>query len=72
MAEKKDIKEASAVTKKPGEAVYTAKELAAQSMKIFGCASECVIAALKAAKKESASVNEAKTIVSKFLRKEIR
>lgn len=78
MAEKeadktKDIEDIpNGVKKKTGKtATYTVKELAAQAKKLFGCAPECVVAAMLDAEKELASVCEAKEIVSRFLGKEI-
>ncbi|MCI8692632.1 MAG: hypothetical protein HFH91_07815 [Lachnospiraceae bacterium] len=54
------------------EPVYTAHELAANAKKVFGTKQECVAAALKAAGKTECTVAEAKGIVEKFLRKEVK
>lgn len=51
---------------------YTAKELAGSAGDIFGTREECVLAALRAAGKETCTVPEAKGIVGRFLGKEVR
>ena len=53
-------------------AVYSAKELAANARNIFGTRQECVMAALKAAGKAEFTVSDAKEIVEKFLKKEVK
>ena len=58
--------------KKALESVYSIDELATNARKIFGTRQECVIAALKAADKSECTVSEAKKIVEKFLRREVR
>ena len=54
------------------EPIYTAKELANNARKLFDTRPECVAAALKSAKKESCSISEAKEIIKKFMKKEIK
>lgn len=54
------------------DAVYSANELAANARKIFGTRQECVAAALRASGKTECTVQEAKGIVEKFLKKEVR
>lgn len=54
------------------EAVYSAGELAANARKIFKTRQECVVAALKAAGKSECTVSEAKGIVEKFLKREVK
>lgn len=54
------------------EAVYPAKELAANAREIFDTRQEVVIAALKAAGRAECTVSAAKEIVEKFLKKEVR
>lgn len=56
----------------PRESVYSAGELAANAKKVFGTRQECVAAALKAAGKTECTVTEAKMIVEKFLKREVR
>ena len=52
--------------------VYSAGEFAANARKIFGTRQECVVAALKAAGKSECTVSEAKQIVEKFLKREVK
>lgn len=59
-------------TKVLTEAVYSVKELAANARKLFGTRQECVTAALKAAGKSECTIAEAKEIVGRFLKKEVR
>lgn len=54
------------------ESVYSADELAANAKKIFGTRQECVTAALRAAGKSRCTVSEAKEIVEKFLKREVK
>ena len=54
------------------ESVYSVNELAANARKIFGTRQECVAAALKASGKTECTVSEAKKIVEKFLKKEVK
>ncbi len=54
------------------ESVYSANELAANAKKVFGTRQECVAVALKAAGKTECTVTEAKEIVGKFLKREVK
>lgn len=54
------------------EPVYPAGEFAVNARKIFGTRQECVVAALKAAGKSACTVSEAKEIVEKFLKREVK
>lgn len=54
------------------KAVYSVNELAANARGIFGTRQECVVAALKASGKMECTVTEAKEIVEKFLKKEVK
>lgn len=56
------------------EAKYTVSELAAAADKVLGrpVAPECVVAALKIAGKTEVTIQEAKDLVNKFLKKEVR
>lgn len=54
------------------ESAYPVSDLAANAKKIFGTRQECVSAALRAAGKTECTVSEAKTIVGKFLKKEVK
>ena len=54
------------------ESVYPASELAANAKKVFGTRQECVAAALKAAGQTECTVTEAKEIVGKFLKREVK
>ena len=54
------------------ESAYPAGELAANAGKVFGTRQECVAAALKAAGKMECTVTEAKEIVEKFLKREVK
>lgn len=58
--------------KAPQESIYPASELAANAKKVFGTRQECVAAALKAAGKTECTVTEAKGIVGKFLKREVK
>ena len=51
---------------------YRASELAAQARQLFDTTPEAVRAALRDAKKETASVEEARTIVQAFLEREVK
>ena len=64
-------KEAASVKGQAPEPSYTAKELAGSAGSIFGTREECVLAALRAAGKETCTVLEAKGIISRFLGKEV-
>ena len=54
------------------ESIYPASELAANARKVFGTRQECVAAALKAAGKTECTVTEAKEIVRKFVKREVK
>lgn len=54
------------------EAVYSLSEFAANAGEIFGTRQECVAAALKAAGKTECTIIEAKEIVEKFLKREVK
>lgn len=58
--------------KAPQESVYSVNELAANARKIFETRQECVMAALKAAGETKYTVSEAKEIVEKFLKREVK
>lgn len=54
------------------ESLYTMQEFAQNSKKLFGVEREVVITAFKMANKLEATLSEAKEIVEKFIRKEIK
>ena len=54
------------------EATYTAAELAAQARQLFGTTPEVVTVALRTAGKETATVEEARETIQKFLNKEVK
>lgn len=54
------------------ESAYKVRELAANAKKVFDTRPECVTAALKEGGKEQYTVSEAKTLVEKFLKKEVK
>lgn len=54
------------------EAVYSLGEFAASARKIFETRQECVVAALKSAGKTECTISEAKEIVDKFLKREVK
>ncbi len=54
------------------ESAYKVRELAANAKKVFNTRYECVTAALKEDGKEQYTVSEAKTLVEKFLKKEVK
>lgn len=58
--------------KAAGESAYPIGELAANAQKIFGTRQECVMTALKADGRPEYTVTEAKEIVGKFLKKEVK
>ena len=67
------VQEASQKEQKASrESVYSASELAANAKKVFGTRQECVAVALKAAGKTECTVTEAKEIVGKFLKREVK
>lgn len=56
----------------PKEAVYSVRELAQNSKKLFGVQPECLVATLFTANKKEASISEARKLVKEFIRKEIQ
>jgi hypothetical protein len=54
------------------ESEYKAAELAAVSKNAFNVSPDCVIAALRVAGKEKATLKEAKEIIYKFTHKEVK
>lgn len=57
----------------PGkEAVYSIEELTASSESALGVPRECAAAAFKKQKKERLSLSEAKEIVEKFMKSEVK
>lgn len=54
------------------ESVYPVEDLAANARKLFGTRQECVSAALRDAGKTECAVSEAKEIVEKFLKREVK
>ena len=54
------------------ESVYTASEFAQNASLLFKTRPECVAAALKAAGMETCTLSEAKRVVEKFLKKEVK
>lgn len=51
---------------------YTVHELECASMKVFGVPRECAVAAFKGCKKTEMTVSEAKQIIDKFMKKEVK
>lgn len=72
--EKKDGRTAGSapVKKKLKPPQYTADELTAASEKVFGIPQECAGAAFKIAGKTAMSLDEAKGIVEKFMKQEVK
>lgn len=58
--------------KEKKESVYKISELAANARKLFNTRQECVVVALKAGGKMEYTTSEAKTIIEKFLKKEVK
>ena len=56
---------------KPAESIYTAEELAANH-KVFKAPREIVVVALRQAGKKSATFAEAKSIIEKFMKREVK
>lgn len=52
--------------------VYTVKELAEQADILFGTRPECIMAALRTEKKTEFTVDEARNLVKKFLKREVK
>lgn len=71
MAGKKTVDESAPEV---NESTYSVKELSECATQVFGSKvrSECVVAAFKDAKKESATIAEAKKIVAAFMKKEVK
>ncbi|MBQ6091356.1 MAG: hypothetical protein IJL07_08850 [Lachnospiraceae bacterium] len=69
-AAKQEAKQA--VKAEQQESVYTVAEFAENSDKLFNTKPECVVAALRAAEKETCTLSEAREIVDKFLKKEVK
>lgn len=64
--------EKSTAKKEKQRSVYSLNELAANARNLFNTRQECVVAALRDAGKTECTVSEAKEIVSKFLKKEVK
>lgn len=58
--------------KAPQESVYSVDELAANAKEIFGTRQECVATALRSDEKKGYTVPEAKRILEKFLKREVK
>lgn len=73
MAEK-DIKKTPAATQtvQPSADKYTIQELENASEKVFGVPHECAVAAFKGCKKTGMTVAEAKQIIDRFMKKEVK
>ena len=73
MAEK-DIKKTPAATQTVQSSAdkYTIKELENASTKVFGVPRECAVAAFKGCKKTEMTVAEAKQIIDRFMKKEVK
>nr|DAU92070.1 MAG TPA: hypothetical protein [Caudoviricetes sp.] len=56
---------------KQAEAIYTAEELSANSIQLFGVQAECVTVALRISGINNCTVLKAREIVQEFLKKEI-
>lgn len=56
---------------KQAEAIYTAEELSANAIQLFGVQAECVIVALRIAGIKNCTVLKAREIVQEFLKKEV-
>lgn len=69
-AEKQEVKPVVKVENQ--ESKYTAAEFAQNAKELFKTRPECVVAALRAAEKETCTLSEAKEIVEKFLKKEVK
>lgn len=69
---KEETVQEPAEKKCPKAPVYSSRELMDNAKDIFNTRQECVGAALKAAGKEECTVAEAKEIVRKFLKKEVK
>lgn len=71
MAGKKTVDESASEANK---SMYSVKELSECAERVFGSKvrSECVVAAFKDAKKESATIGEARKIVAAFMKKEVK
>ena len=57
---------------KKSASVYTAEEFASQAKKLFGTKPDIVTAAFYVAGKDKATVEEAKELVDKFRKKEVK
>lgn len=62
----------ASVKKRPDLPQYTADELIAASERALGVPKECAAAAFKIAGKTSMSLDEAKTVVERFMEQEVR
>lgn len=71
MAEK-DIKKTPAATQTVQPDKYTIQELENASTKVFGVPRECAVAAFKGCKKTEMTVAEAKQIIDRFMKKEVK
>lgn len=68
---KEPVKEPVKVTVKAPESIYTAADLAANH-RVFKAPREIVVVALRLAGKETATFEEAKTIIENFKNKEVK
>lgn len=67
-----EVKKPAKKAKKSEEVTYTIAELSGAARKLFDVMPECVTAALTVTKRTRFSVDEAKSIVKNFMKKEVK
>lgn len=72
MAEEKTKKVVETQAAQPVADKYTVEELVAASTNVFGVPSECAVAAFKNCGKTEMTVAEAKQLIDKFMKKEVK
>jgi len=72
MAEEKTKKVIETQVAQPVDDKYTVHELVAESANVFGVPSECAVAAFRNCGKTEMTVAEAKQLIDRFMKKEVK
>ena len=72
MAEEKTKKVIETQAAQPVDDKYTVHELVAESANVFGVPSECAVAAFRSCGKTEMTVAEAKQLIDRFMKKEVK
>ena len=72
MAEEKTKKVIETQAAQPVDDKYTVHELVAESANVFGVPNECAVAAFRNCGKTERTVAEAKQLIDRFMKKEVK